>query len=258
MNTRSKENTDIIHMKAVRRNVLGMNVLGLSHGYSVCNEKKPTEELGKLCHRAHSPCQKKKKMKLLMKLGANTVQLRSQSKQNVRRPAEQCGVLSAWDLPYPTQVTGPSTSLRTRAAEYPQKNDRMNTSKTWELAFWLPVRPDYIFRHHISSVFLLWIQKLFRKVGIFTLISQMELQRVVVQVMCSGPHRNQWKSWERAPCTQSHLWKMLIADNLILCFQRQDWLSSSIPSLLQGYVWINFVVPQEILLLKMFFHRNTK
>jgi len=60
MNTRSKENTDIIHMKAVRRNVLGMNVLGLSHGYSVCNEKKPTEELGKLCHRAHSPCQKKK------------------------------------------------------------------------------------------------------------------------------------------------------------------------------------------------------
>lgn len=149
MNTRSKENTDIIHMKAVRRNVLGMNVLGLSHGYSVCNEKKPTEELGKLCHRAHSPCQKKKKMKLLMKLGANTVQLRSQSKQNVRRPAEQCGVVSAWDLPYPTQVTGPSTSLRTRAAEYPQRNDRMNTSdlRAGLLAAcssWLHIQTSYI------------------------------------------------------------------------------------------------------------------
>lgn len=69
MNTRSKENTDIIHMKAVRRNVLGMNVLGLSHGYSVCNEEKPTEELGKLCHRAHSPCQKKKKWNFWWSLG---------------------------------------------------------------------------------------------------------------------------------------------------------------------------------------------
>jgi len=257
MNTRSKENTDIIHMKAVRRNVLGMNVLGLSHGYSVCNEKKPTEELGKLCHRAHSPCQKKKKWNFWWNLGltlCNSVLNPNRMWDGLQSSVGWC-LLGTCHIPHRSLAQAPACA---QGQQNILRGMTEWTHQTWELAFWLPVRPDYIFRHHISSVFLLWIQKLFRKVGIFTLISQMELQRVVVQVMCSGPHRNQWKSWERAPCTQSHLWKMLIADNLILCFQRQDWLSSSIPSLLQGYVWINFVVPQEILLLKMFFHRNTK
>lgn len=32
-------------------------LLSLRHGCRVCNEEDPTEELGKLCHVEHSPCQ---------------------------------------------------------------------------------------------------------------------------------------------------------------------------------------------------------